>query len=364
MKRIIGILVAMVMLFTFLTGCEKQNASNETTAKKTTKTTTKKTTEAKKDEPLIFAWYPNESGEETKEAREEIGKIIEKATGREVKHQTTTDYVIVVEAIANANVHFAFVGGEGYVQSRKRSENVEPLVVYSGKSGTLDDAVYYSWLNVKKGNEDMYKVGDKYKIDNIQGKRFSFVSNSSTSGFKVPSAGITSYFKKNFDEWKNLTQEDLLQGGKNEFFSEVLYGGSHQNSAVNVLTGKSDVSAFCDVCVQNYVELASGTENRPGAVYRVIKDAAEPFDKLAGQEFVPISVTAVLNAPFVYNKSVIDEKTAMLIRDALTSDEVTNNPKIFVPKDSEFLGFFKKSGDTRFVPVDDAWYNPIRELSE
>lgn len=43
-------------------------------------------------------------------------------------------------------------------------------------------------------------------------KEFSFVSNSSTSGFKVPSAGIVSYFGK-MDKWKNIKVADLLEGG-------------------------------------------------------------------------------------------------------------------------------------------------------
>ena len=44
----------------------------------------------------------------------------------------------------------------------------------------------------------------------------SFVSNSSTSGFKVPTNTIISHFADD-----NLIVDDLLEGGSDAFFSEV-----------------------------------------------------------------------------------------------------------------------------------------------
>ncbi len=339
MKKVLLLLVSLVMVCTMFTGCNK----------------------AKKD-TLVFAWYPNESGAELEGARQEIGKIIEEATGKKVEHKTTTDYLIAIESVVNGNADIAYFGAEGYVQAHKKNDKVLPLVVTSGKSGTLDDAVYYSWLNAKKGNEDQYKDGDQYSIDNIVGKKFSFVSNSSTSGFRVPSSGIQSYFSKK-DEWKDLTVDDLIEGGK--FFSEVLYGGSHQGSAVNLLNGSADIAAFCDVCVENYIERVDGEHNRPGTIYQVKQDAAEPFDKLPGAQFVAISVTPVLNAPFVVNTETVSEKDIKKIKEVLTSEEVSNNEKVFKPKDSsdEFMSLWKKSKNECFLEVEDSWFQPIRDLS-
>lgn len=322
------------------------------------------TANSEKDDTLTIAWLPNESGADLGEAREEIGKIIEEKTGKKVEHQTTTDYIVAIEAIANGNADMAFLGAQGYIEAHNKNEKVLPLAVPSGESGTLEDAVYYSWLAVQKENADEYKDGNEYAIDNIQGKRFSFVSNSSTSGFKVPSTGITDYFTEK-EEFKSLTAEDLLEGGKDKFFSEVLFGGSHQGSAVNLLSGKADVAAFCDTCVNNYVELAEGEVNKPGAVYKVMDDAAEPLNTVAGKEFSLISVTPVLNAPFVVNTGTVSEEDQKQLLEIMTSDEVANNEKIFVPEDSEFSGLFsKKSGNERLVEVKDEWFDPIRELSK
>lgn len=309
-----------------------------------------------------MVWYPNESGADLQTSRDEIAKVIEEATGKKVVNKTTTDYIIAIEAIANGDADLSFMGPQGYVEAHNKSDKILPLVVPSGESGTLDDAVYYSWLSVRKGEEGPYKDGDSFKIDNIAGKKFSFVSNSSTSGFKVPVSNILGYFGKQ-DKYKSLTSDDLIQGGK--FFSEVLYGGSHQGSAVNLLTGKADVAAFCDTCVSNYVELESGKLNAAGAIYKVKDGAAEPFNTLAGKEFTIISSTPVLNSPIVYNSKTLSAEDQKKLIETLQSDVVTKNPKIFLPKDSKESAIFKqKSGNEKFLAVEDAWFNPVRELAQ
>ncbi|WP_416827522.1 PhnD/SsuA/transferrin family substrate-binding protein [Ectobacillus polymachus] len=347
MKKAIALILFLVIA-TISAACGTQNSSAPVKTKDT----------------ITIAWYPNESGEDLKAAREEIGKVVEKATGKKVEHKTTTDYTIAIEAIASGNADLAFMGAQGYIEANTKNKKVQPLVVESGESGTLSDALYNSWINVKKEDADQYKSGNGYSLDNIAGKKMSFVSNSSTSGFKVPTNSIVTYFSKQ-DKYKNLKAEDLIQGGKDKFFSEVLYGGSHQGSAVNLLSGKADVAAFCDTCVANYVELSSGTANKPGAVYKVKQDAAEPFNTVPGKEFTIISVTPVLNAPFAVNTGTISADDIKKLKDVFTSSEVTNNQKIFLPKDSKESGLYKlKSGKEQFLTVDDAWFNPIRELSK
>lgn len=353
MKKALSIVLTFVLI-TVLAACGSNSSSNNGGSSEP----------AKSKDKITMVWFPNESGAELKGARDEFSKIIEEATGKKVEHQTTTDYIIAIEAIANGNADIGYMGAQGYVEANTKNDKVQPLFVQSGESGTLDDAVYYSWLSVNKGEESGYMNGSDFTLNNIEGKKFSFVSNSSTSGFKVPSAGIISYFST-MDKYKALTTDDLLQGGDDKLFSEVLFGGSHQGSAVNLLTGKADVAAFCDTCVENYVELVSGDANKPGSVYKVKEGAEEPFNTLAGEEFTLISVTPVLNQPFAINKDTISEEDQKKLLEAFTSDAVTNNEKIFLPKDGEGTSIFKKkSGNEKFVPVDDAFFNPVREMSK
>ncbi|RHW35782.1 phosphonate ABC transporter substrate-binding protein [Lysinibacillus yapensis] len=355
MKKLVAIIFMSILSVLALVGC-----NSETSGTKDANAAGKGT---QNDEPLVVVWYPNESGNELKASRDTIGALITEATGREVEHKLTTDYAIAIETIANGNAHLAFMGAQGYIEANEKSADVQPLVVSSGESGTLEDAVYYSWLAVPKEKAEEYKTNGEFDIDKIAGKRFSFVSASSTSGYKVPSEAIISHFGDQ-DEYKDLTAEDLAES--NALFPEVLFGDSHQGSAVNMLMERSDVSAFCDTCVANYVELAEGEANTPGAVYRVKDDAAAPFNNLTGKEFVLISVTPVLNAPFVVNESVLSPEEITALEEAMTSDETANNEEIFVPEGSDAAGLFEKSegGNERFVSVEDDWFNPIRELSK
>ena len=242
MKKTLLSFLTMLFLVSILAACSSGSAANS-------------------NDKLTMVWYPNESGNDLKAARDEIGKVIEDVTGKKVEHKLTTDYAVAIETIANGNAQLAFMGAQGYIEAKNKNNNIEPLVVPSGKSGTIDDAVYYSWLAVKKADAENYKVNGDFTIDNIVDSKFSFVSSSSTSGFKVPSSDIVSYFSQE-DKWKDLTAEDLMEGGT--FFKEVLYGDSHQGSAVNLLSGRADVAAFCDTCVGNYIEIAEGEANTKG----------------------------------------------------------------------------------------------------
>ncbi|RDW15755.1 phosphonate ABC transporter substrate-binding protein [Oceanobacillus arenosus] len=316
---------------------------------------------AEVDDVINIVWYPNESGNDMKASRDEIGRVITEATGKEVEHQLTTDYAIAIETLINNNADLAFMGAQGYIEAKNGNDAVTPLVVPSGESGTLDDAIYYSWLAVNVDDQDNYKVDGEFSLDTIAGKNFSFVSNSSTSGFVVPSSSILAHFNEQ-EEYADLVQEDLMEGGP--LFEQVLFGGSHQGSAVNLLNGNADVAAFCDTCVENYVDVAEGDVNTVGAVYKVKDDAAEPFNTVTGKEFTLMSVTPVLNAPFAANLDVLGQEDFDTLKALFTSDEVANNEKIFVPEDSGEPGLFFKSADERFVEAEDSWFDPIRELSK
>lgn len=308
---------------------------------------------------IRIVWYPNESGGDLEEAREEIGKIVEKATGRKVTHKLTTDYLVAIEALSNDGAEIGFTGAQGYIEAKNKNDKIAPLVVPSGPSGTLDDAVYYSWLSVRSGEETDYKDGNDYSIKNIKGKKMSFVSNSSTSGFKVPSSSIVKEFKED-----NLTAEDLMQGGKDKFFNEVLFGGSHQGAAVNLLTNKSDIGAFCDTVMTNYIDVVEGKVNGVGTKYKIKDNANEPFKNLKGKEFVAINSTPVLNSPFVINENLLSDEEIKNLKDAFAGEETTNNEKIFIKEGSDGKGFFTKTDKEKFLEVEDSWFNPVRELSK
>ena len=311
--------------------------------------------EQSKKEPLVWVWYPNESTPEYAESRSEIIAVAEEATGREIKEQLTTDYAIAIEALVNENAAFSWFGGEGYTQAHERESAVLPLVTNTGQSGTLDDAKYYSMLGTLSENKDQYMVNGSYDLDTLEQKRFSFVSNSSTSGFRVPSSIIST----NFD----VEAEDLLEGGPNMVFSKVMFGGSHQGSFLNVLSGKADIGAFCNSCIDDYIDWKSGSysDPAPGDVIEVKSDADAPFDQHPGKEVTLVATVPVLNAPIVMNTKLLTDEEIAKLKAAFTSDETAANERIFAPDDAETIAFFDKG--ERFAEVEDEWYDPIRKLS-
>ena len=87
-------------------------------------------------------------------------------------------------------------------------------------------------------------------------------------------------------------------------------------------------------------------------------------DRVQGEKFTVIACTPVLNGPFFYNADTLSPEDVKAIQDLFTSDEVTNNPKIFIPEGSEDVGLFEKAGDAKLVLVEDEWFDPIREMGK
>ncbi|MDO5044358.1 MAG: phosphate/phosphite/phosphonate ABC transporter substrate-binding protein [Coriobacteriia bacterium] len=305
-------------------------------------------------EKITFAWLPNESAQEFQAGREALQKVLEEGFGKPVELMTTTDYNVAIEAISSGTAQIAYLGAEGYIQAQERNPKVQCIVTTSDEEGGLEGAMYYSRMAVASENAQEYQTADGYSIDNIKGKRFSFVSPSSTSGFKVPSSSIVSHF--------GLASSDELT--KPGFFSEVLFGNTHQGSAMNMLLGNCDVAAVDDVDLVPYVELVSGEESRPGAVYRVKDNAEPPFDRAIGKEFTIIQSSAVLNAPMCVNTEVLDQETIDKVVQALTDPANSSNEYLFAPEDKQTGALWSQEGKTNFVAVDDSWYEPIRELSK
>lgn len=271
-------------------------------------------------QPLVFVWLPNDSVPESQETRTAVSKLISDALGgREVVSKLTTDYNIAIEAIATNNAAFGFFDAMQYLQSHAKNPNVVPMVTNSGASGTMSDALYHSRICVRSTDASQYRNGVSYSIDNIRGKHFAFVSNSSTSGFVFPSTGIVAFFSKK-PAWSALTPNDLIEGGNDKLFSQVVFGGSHQGSAAALLTERVEAAAFDDIDLVPYVSLLSGKESTPGAVYEIKKGVEAPFDTLVGKQFTVIWSVPVINGPICANQNLVTPDELKKIVAAFCSD--------------------------------------------
>ena len=361
-KHMVSRAIATILILAFMAaaiaGCSSEKTSDSPASNNGNSgnsSAQSDTAEQKNTNPIIVVWYPNESSNTHADIRAEVGRLIEQATGRKVENKTTTDYTIAIESIASGSADIAMaMGAVGYIEAKNKNPQVDVLFVNADADGKLDGAKYFAWLCVPVDKADDYKSGGDYSIDNIKGKKMSFVSNSSTSGFRVPTSSIIAHFASD-----NLTEDDLLPDG--DFFGEVYFGQSHQGSAINLLAGNVDVAAFCDIELQPYIELKSGEENTVGAVYGVKAGADAPFNAHSGKEFTVIASTPVFNGPNAYNPFNLSADEIQAIKDLFTSDEVTNNKKIFFDGDDpDAFGLYKISSSKGYTLVDDSWYEPYR----
>ncbi|RRD39924.1 phosphate/phosphite/phosphonate ABC transporter substrate-binding protein [Leptotrichia sp. OH3620_COT-345] len=307
-----------------------------------------------KNDTIKIVFLPNESNESLKNSREEFAKIIERATEKKVEIVTTTDYNIAIESIISGKAQIAYIGADAYLNANERNKDVQAVVTNSGESGTLEDALYYSFIAVRSEDAPKYKNGDVYDLKKLKGQTMAFVTNSSTSGFVIPAKVIIKEIGlKNTDE--------VLEEGK--VFSKVIFGSSHPGTQVALFKGDADAAAFAIPKAFTTYELISGEENRAGATYKVKQGAVSPFGDYAGKSFTVIKSIAVPNGPVVFNTKTLSKEDQEKIKKKFLSKEVTDNPYIFSPKKSKTRGLFlKENNDIGFVEVNTEWYKQVNDI--
>jgi len=341
LKNKISILIIIAITFMNFSGCSKNKANTD---------------------EIVVVWLPNDSSDTFENARQIIDETITRATGKPCRDICTTDYAIVVETLANNKAAICYGGAQSYIDVHAKNDQVVPLVVRSGVSGTADDAMYYSWLAVNADKAIEYQNADgSLNAENLEQKRISFVSSSSTSGFSIPATYILEAVKKT-DKWANLTTEDLMEGSKNKFFSEVMFGGSHQIAMLNLLMNRSDIAASCNIVGMHYAKAIDGLDNVAGTKYVVTEDAESPFDTVIGKEFTLLEAIPVMNAPIMMNKNLLTKAEQQKLIEFFTSDEVANDERMFPTEQKTGSSFAVKKGNDRFVHVEDAWFDPLRKI--
>ena len=342
-----GLLVLGLAAFLVACGNEPSTAVSGNEASEVQEDATENT------DPIRIVLYPNESGSEFASIREYLVYFIEKATGRPAEAITTTHYNIAIEAIAQGSADLAYMGPTGYIIAAGMNDNdVRAVFTSSGPSGTLDDAVYFSFIAVRQEDVTLWEDGNGgFDLSGLEGEVMSFVSPTSTSGFVVPGTFIVNYF--GLDHLDNV--------GQPGFFSQVNYPESHPGSAHSLITGQSNVAAFMNM--EPHFEHVDGPLNEAGMVKCVRADAEAPLDSVAGECVVMIHAITVPNAPFVANFSSgnVTEAEFNAIIDIFTSDEVTNNENFFGdPTDDSVLSWFPRRGNERFLRVDPSMYDDLR----
>lgn len=227
----IGLLLAGTMLTaTIFAGCGKGSGSGTQTASKDT---------------FVIAYAPNESTDESADAREGLAKDLEKELGVKVEEIQASDYNAIVEALRTGKADAAYIGSLAIAYANDRAGAIP--VAMKAPDGDKSKAVYHSLLITSSKNDDINSIED------IKGKSIAFVDPESTSGNLFPSYDIIKAFP---DE--NLTSDDLHTNGK--FFSATSYSGKHQAGLQAVIKGDVDVVPISDQILES--EFENGNANK------------------------------------------------------------------------------------------------------
>lgn len=271
---------------------------------------------AEEKETFTIAYAPNESTEQSADARNGLASDLGEALGMEVKEIQASDYNAIIEALRTGNADMAYMGPLAVALAVERADSVP--IVMKAPEGDKEQAVYHSVLITRSDNDEINSIQD------IKGKSIAFVDPDSTSGNLVPTYDIIKAFP---DE--KLDTDILHTNG--EFFDAVSFSGKHQAGLQAVIKGDVDVAPISDQILAS--EIANGNA-KEGDVKIIHTSEAIPAEAM------------------VVSADVDEELKAKLVDFLTTYDN-----------EDYFTQVIKVEG-ARFVECDVTDYEPIIELNQ
>jgi len=169
---------------------------------------------------LRFTGIPNNNSTELAEKYRPLAAHLSERLGVPVEYVPSADYGASVEAFKNGDVQLAWFGGLTGVRARAAVEGAR--VIACGKV----DPHFKSYFIANKASG--IERGAEFPLG-LAGKKFTFGSDSSTSGRLMPEYFIRKFTKKSPKEF---------------FGSEMNFSGAHDKTAALVQAGTFDAGAI------------------------------------------------------------------------------------------------------------------------
>lgn len=199
----------------------------------------------KGNDKITIAYAPNESTEQSADARNGLAADLKAELGVEVEEIQATDYNAIIEALRTGKADLAYMGPLAIALGNDRA-GVEPIAM-KADNGDKSKAIYHSLLVTNSKNTDINSIAD------IKGKTIAFVDPDSTSGNLVPTAEIIKAFPDD-----SLTSDKLHTNG--DFFEAASYSGKHQAGLQAAIKGDVDVVPISDQILASEIE--NGNANK------------------------------------------------------------------------------------------------------
>ncbi|NJN75703.1 MAG: PhnD/SsuA/transferrin family substrate-binding protein [Synechococcaceae cyanobacterium RL_1_2] len=127
-------------------------------------------------EHLDLSLIPHTSSEEQSTKIEFLASYLQQELGIPVRVTLAQNYDEAVNLLVTEKVAIAYLGAASYLKAKKQNPNLEPILAAINQD--TGRPWYTSVIISKTGVND---------LSQLKGKRFGFVSSSSTSGFLMPS---------------------------------------------------------------------------------------------------------------------------------------------------------------------------------
>ena len=167
---------------------------------------------------IRFTAIPDNDETMLRERMRPLAEHLSAKLGVKFEYFHVADYAASVKALQNGDAFLGWFGGLTGVQVRARTNG---QAIAQGE----EDKAFYSYLVAHKST-GLKEGTDKFPED-IKGKKFTFGSESSTSGRLMPEFYIRQHFKK----------------APKEIFSDVGFSGSHSITLRLVNAGTWEVGA-------------------------------------------------------------------------------------------------------------------------
>jgi phosphonate transport system substrate-binding protein len=165
---------------------------------------------------LVMAVVPAENASGVTNRMDPFCNYLSKELGVKVTLRIANDYAAVIEGHRAGNIHIGFHGPSSYVRAHTVTNGgVEPFVTTINSDGSVG---YYSVLYTRANNPAT-------SLQDLRGKNLCLVDPNSASGNNVPRFAMNKM---------GLVPE--------QFFSRVVYAGSHENAVTAVMQGTCDAA--------------------------------------------------------------------------------------------------------------------------
>jgi len=164
---------------------------------------------------LVFAVVPGENSAGVMDRWGPLLRHLEREVGTRITLRIVQDFAAVIEGQRAGQIHIAWHGPSSYARARMIGVQMQPFAMDVNADGSTG---YYSAFYVKADSAFQ-------RIEDLRGRRLGLVDPNSTSGNTVPRFTL-----------------DSMGIRPQEFFSNIVYAGSHENAIIALGQGVVDVA--------------------------------------------------------------------------------------------------------------------------